>query len=646
MKTFKFLIFSLLASSYLAADSSTILIDVKSYGYLDQYSLNTSHGFIGDEACVPSASVNAMTFLQNSVPNIFGTTLTGTTYSDWEATADVLINIMGTQPNSGTSFYRLPYGLKKYISQMKGYTQVQFSGRFPYSAWAPGQGYPKPNYITSGKPDLSSLATSLAARSAVLLSIVYLNGNGGHEILANGLTWDPITQTGTLYFIDSLDPSERYSATTVEGPTLQSLGTLSIRNGQLILEYNQYAGTLPYTNSYARFGASIYALLSVGGGFGPNYVTLDSENSSHIAQGFLTLDPTTQEMFPILAVLNTLSPVELNTALEQEDPSIFASVLFAEHSSMRQVQQTLTNSLLQYRNCFCPCNCLRLWAVPYVAKLRQDGKNRSYQRFNDEIQGFTAGGDYLFNHNFLGGTGFAYTNNQLHWPGVYAKAEIQSYEAFLYGAWLCSPFWVDASFGYAYNKVHARRDVNIAASFPYIAPINNKIKHSNQSKSLLGHLGFSYDCIIATCFDCRGCLWPFGNFDYIYANHPSFEEKGGGILNLHVNHQHANFIRSELGLAWSLYRNTYQYLSFAHFMLSYVNEAQCNGKKTTAFFVDNPESAFTVSNLIPDHNFVCPSIVIGFKDPCDLFCLDFIYHGAFGVHFSSNELMAQLSICF
>ncbi|CAN5485120.1 hypothetical protein BH09VER1_BH09VER1_50000 [soil metagenome] len=47
--------------SVFAVRSDALTLDVADYGWMDQYSLDTSHNFVGDEACVSTSSTNAFT---------------------------------------------------------------------------------------------------------------------------------------------------------------------------------------------------------------------------------------------------------------------------------------------------------------------------------------------------------------------------------------------------------------------------------------------------------------------------------------------------------------------------------------------------------------------------------------------------------
>ena len=239
------------------------------FGWLDQYSLGTNSSSVGPEACVPTSSVNAMTYLQNRGSAYFGTGLTGSTYTNWVLADLTLVSpsYMDTQTDSGTSYNHLPYALNKYILEDRGFTSVRFSGMFPASYWDAAP-YDKPSYVENGYPTSGFLLTSLVGGLATLFSIEY-SGGGGHELLAAGIHWtdannDGIIQSSenaTLYFVDPLDPSATYADGNPSGAAKLTSGHLWNENGEasghLRLDYNQYGGSLPYdSGNYSYTGNS------------------------------------------------------------------------------------------------------------------------------------------------------------------------------------------------------------------------------------------------------------------------------------------------------------------------------------------------------------------------------------------------------
>lgn len=226
------------------------------FGWLDQYSLdNATYNFVGSEACAPTSSTNAMTYLQNLAPAYFGTALTGTTYSRWMDTDALLITspYMDTSPVGGTYYDHIPYALNKYIVEDNLFSAVQFSGIFPTDYWGTGN-YAKPSYMTDGNPTSDFFLNSLGANNATIFSILY-KGGGGHELLAQGLDWTDANNDGiiqysenaTLSFVDPLDPADYTGGYPSSGPKITT-GHVWYDTGSLKMDYDQYGGNLPYTS--------------------------------------------------------------------------------------------------------------------------------------------------------------------------------------------------------------------------------------------------------------------------------------------------------------------------------------------------------------------------------------------------------------
>ena len=234
--------------------SAQTILPISEYGYMDQYSMNTRHNLVGSDACVPTSTTNALTFLQNSNPSIYGTALSGSGYVNWRDTDDSLISLMGTQAGAGTYDTQFVYGLVNYFATLN-VPAPTLSGVFHNAGW--GGQYPRPSYISEGHPTTTFLRDALAQNAALVTTISYTSGNGGHGILVNGIAWDDQSKTGTLYFVDPLDPSQNYNASLdpqVLGPTLQTTGSISLDLfGHIVLTYDQYEGGLPFNGGSANF---------------------------------------------------------------------------------------------------------------------------------------------------------------------------------------------------------------------------------------------------------------------------------------------------------------------------------------------------------------------------------------------------------
>jgi hypothetical protein len=261
-----FLVLLLLATTARAQTTYTSIQNVSSYGWLDQYSLNTlQYNFVGEEACVPTSSVNTMTYLQNIAPGYFGTKLTGSSYDDWISADATLISpdYMNTTRPGGTLYNHLHFGLNGYVVQDsgRGFSNVQFSGMIP-SPWddparlAPE---PRPATIADSFPTWQFLYDSLTSGSGAVLGLTYTSLTNGHAVSLGGFDWTDSNGNGRidfdenaqLYFVDPLDPT---LGTDPSGGAHFTTGKIweyefpdptnsAIVYDTLVLEYEQYWGS-------------------------------------------------------------------------------------------------------------------------------------------------------------------------------------------------------------------------------------------------------------------------------------------------------------------------------------------------------------------------------------------------------------------
>ncbi len=262
------LLILLLAATARAQTTYTSILDVSSFGWLDQFSLNTpQYNLVGAEACVPTSSVNVMTYLQNSFAAYFGTNLTGSSYEDWIGVNTTLIssNYMNTSPTSGTPYNRLHFGLNKYVVQDLGFTNVHFSGMIPSAVWDsppnPPAPEPRPATIADNLPTWQFLYDSLISGSGTVLGLTYTNLKGGHAVSLGGFDWTDLNGNGRidfdenaqLHFVDPLDPTRGTDPYPIGGAkfTTGRIWEVEIPDptnsavvyNTLELAYSQYQGT-------------------------------------------------------------------------------------------------------------------------------------------------------------------------------------------------------------------------------------------------------------------------------------------------------------------------------------------------------------------------------------------------------------------
>ena len=237
------LLLLLLSTPARAQTTYTAILNVSFFGWLDQFSLNTPNfNFVGHNACVPTSSVNVMTYLQKAAPDYFGTDLTGLTYADW-INVDTTLSApeyMNTSPQTGTFYNRIHFGLNEYVVQNQGFTGVQFSGMIPSSVWnspASPPPEPRPATIADGLPTWNFLYDSLISGSGTVLGLTYTNLKAGHAVSLGGFDWTDSNGNGRidfdenaqLHFVDPLDPTRG----TVPKPVTDPSGSAQFTTGKI-----------------------------------------------------------------------------------------------------------------------------------------------------------------------------------------------------------------------------------------------------------------------------------------------------------------------------------------------------------------------------------------------------------------------------
>ena len=208
--------------------------DYGDYGYLWQYSIPP---YLGAEACGPTSTTNAFTFLQNTQGDMIGNQLTGNNYADWLNAAETLANdYMHTggsdkpRAEQGTLPDNLATGMQQYAqhwhTQNPDRAKIEFNGVFSDIPGSTDQ-YHLPDWVELlpyQGPTIEQLYGMLAGGAGVVMEMNQQDASSheilpGHFVTLAGMEWndngDGIMDQGEakLFVIDPLDPSSYYGNT-------------------------------------------------------------------------------------------------------------------------------------------------------------------------------------------------------------------------------------------------------------------------------------------------------------------------------------------------------------------------------------------------------------------------------------------------
>ena len=193
------------------------------FGNLNQHSLEYSYPQYGtgsgNVACGPVAGINSLVYLSNRFPNVYGSSLirvapadmdnsgSHTAYDDWiysaGASGMAKYTYMNTTLQNGTWHDNFIRGTYSYIEASVG-------GVTEYSAqdyWSPTYWgnvpttRPPPSWVLGQTPSWNFIYDGLTKGSAVGVLFTY-TGGGGHFVSVTGMTWDTLTNNGTLAYMN------------------------------------------------------------------------------------------------------------------------------------------------------------------------------------------------------------------------------------------------------------------------------------------------------------------------------------------------------------------------------------------------------------------------------------------------------------
>ncbi len=329
----------------------------------------------------------------------------------------------------------------------------------------------------------------------------------------------------------------------------------------------------------------------------------------------------------VFSVLN--STLQLQAAVNLLQPSLYNALALAEENTTFSVRYTVSNRLEDLERNVCGLQPYdpytrgpNLWLTPFGAFANQQHQNGEFG-FGTSTGGLTLGFDGRCGDQFALGIGGSYTYTHIDWDSSKGDGRIQSFYGSLFGKWFSEFYFLDLAAIGAYSNYHATRNIFIAGTNSLT--INRSLSNHHNGFEVDGHLKFGL----------RGCLpnsshysyfRPFVGFDYLYLHQNGFKETGGTSLNLIVQSQTAQMLRSEVGLEYATTFFSGNWRWVPEIGLSYVNEARFEGKNLHAQYV-NTDCTFTVSGLSPTRNLFVPSFEISaFSDRTSI---NFTYEGEF-----------------
>ena len=197
-------VLALAATSQAFAAVYSVQIPSNEYGNLDQHDMLV----LPTMSCGPASTANALLYLQNAAPSIYGSKLTPSAdYGGLISLADTLTGpgYMNTDSINGTWHDNLIMATKNYIeSEVAG--QTSYSAQ-DYWSWNHQR---RPAWTQPVTPTWNFIYQALTISDAVDILLTY-NSGGGHFVTVNGFSWNDsngnnIIDSGENAQLDFMNP--------------------------------------------------------------------------------------------------------------------------------------------------------------------------------------------------------------------------------------------------------------------------------------------------------------------------------------------------------------------------------------------------------------------------------------------------------
>jgi outer membrane autotransporter protein len=489
-----------------------------------------------------------------------------------------------------------------------------------------------------------TLASNVTLNAGSLLggsgTIGGFTSNGG--ILAPGNSIGTLTvagdfaQTGGTYQVE-VNPVEQNDRVNVGGSATINGGTV-----QVLANGSSYANSTTYTILHAAGGVNgtysavtsnfafltpalaydaddVFLILALQGnafgGFGGN--TLNQRAVGYaLDQSYPNATADFATVIGALAGLNTQQgPPALNTiggeswadfgTMNLASNTLFMNALGQQMASARGSVQSGGQRLSLAQACdIAVCDAaspLSVWgsALGGLGSVQGDS-NASTLTYN--LGGVAAGIDYRLDPRFLVGIGIGYTHgtqwvNSFQGQGWTDAVSVAAYGSFTQGA-----FYADMLAGYAYSSNQLQRQMAIPGLQPRTAG------GTTGANQFLGQVELGYK--VPVYAPAAASVTPFARLQVMNVNQNGLSEWGANSLDLNVQQQVTNSLRSTLGadITGAIGIGNGRSLDIA-VRLGWMHEYAYTGRPITAAFAGAPAAAFTVYGATPQRD----AAVIGFS---------------------------------
>ena len=229
---------------------------------------------------------------------------------------------------------------------------------------------------------------------------------------------------------------------------------------------------------------------------------------------------------------------------------------------------------------------------------REDG-------FDFDNTGVTAGLDYRFNDNFVGGAALTYGKTDANIASALGSANSRSGAVSLYASWYQNKWYVDGHLSYSRNRYDTTRNIVVASQSPTVAGFNTSAIGNTHGNQIAAVIGTGYDIE-------RGSLLitPYGRLGYLRLKIDAYTEtEPNHGLALDVGSQSLKSAQSALGLKIAMTSSTASGVIVPFASVEWNHEFDNDTRSLTAKYTNDPfNNFFAIPTDTPDRDYYTLSV--------------------------------------
>jgi outer membrane autotransporter protein len=428
-------------------------------------------------------------------------------------------------------------------------------------------------------------------------------------------------------------------------------------NGTVIGTFDNVVNTNPLVIAQVLYTFTPYTLLedtaaatntiTVVLNFMPLSSVINKGNPGAIAKSLDNFTPPHEsDMDLVMEQLYFLgSEKALKSALNQMQPSLLNNLSLAQQNSSLDVMTAFSKYTTDLRETRSPCtkrldDKWRVWGDASIDWALQQGNHQNVG-FRAHTELGAGGFDYhIARHFYLGALG-AYSHVNVRCFDHLAQGRVNTYYTGLYGSWLQSRFFANASLVASFSNYHSKRFVQFGSIDRQLGSIDRQPRGDHHGYGAVAHLDFG----VSLPEKRRAQYYPYGALDYVYQHEKGYTETKAQSLDNNIRGRNTSMLRSEFGVRGKYCIALEKNVIIPAAKLGWVYEARFQGEKINARLIDVP-NRYTVKGLYPNRSMLAVGASLTgvlYKQMIDL---SLTYEGLFGSGYRSNAGNVSLNIKF